>query len=551
MKAKHVSKLIQVCLSLRAVCAKQSPTWLFRKYRVEIASSRSFDSAAKTAAPLRTLLAMTSGWLLPLLFCVAMIFAATACEPQPTGPRAWIDVPLDGSTVPAGTPVPVVSHAYAPEGVAEVLLSVNGEAYRRSPPAQPEATFSKISMEWMPQQAGDYILQVKAYSKNGQASNPATARVKVLAKTTTTPIRPLVAATPTPTIPPVVIPGRTVSPTIVAMSDLAIVSVEAMVVGYKGEIALCRPRVVYRNLGTIPVPNDYIIQLHVNGTPQTAMTRGAGFGVGGTSEAVFDYTFEGAPYIGINLDSTNAVNESNETNNAFAEIRLCGGTPGPTRVPTSTPTRTPTIGIGCVGTPIIASFSASPSTITAGNSTTLSWGAVTNADSVSIEPGIGGVTTPGSRSVSPATTTTYTLTARCGSNTLTRQTTVTVLPIAQIITPTFTPTRTRTPTTPPDTTAPAAPHQVSPSGTLSCRSSVTLDWNAVSDPSGIKTYYVKLERQISTNNWQSAGGWTTSNTSQSVTVQCGGIYRWQVRAEDKANNQGPWSGMMNFSINLP
>jgi hypothetical protein len=91
---------------------------------------------------------------------------------------------------------------------------------------------------------------------------------------------------------------------------------------------------------------------------------------------------------------------------------------------------------------------------------------------------------------------------------------------------------------------------VSPSGALSCRTSVTLDWNAVTDPSGIKTYYVKLERQITQGNWQSAGGWTTSSTSQSVPVQCGGIYRWQVRAEDGAGNQGPWSGFMNFSINL-
>ncbi|MBI5301091.1 MAG: hypothetical protein HY868_03065 [Chloroflexi bacterium] len=482
-----------------------------------------------------------SKWILALLFGCAMIFAVTACEPQPTGPRAWIDVPLDGSTVPAGAPVPVVSHVYAQEGIAEVLLSVNGEAYRRSPPAQSDTTLSKVSQDWIPQQAGDYVLQVRAYSKNGQASNPATARVKVLGKTTPTPPNPLVAATPTPTIPPVVIPGRTVSPTMVPLSDLAIVSVEALFVGYKGEIALCKPRVVYRNLGTTPVPNDYIIQLHVNGTPQMTMTRGAGFGVGGTSEAIFDYAFEGAPYIGVNLDSTNAVNESSETNNAFAEIRSCSGTA--TRVPTSTRTRTPTIvppASGCSGAPNIASFSASPSTITAGNSTTLSWGAVTNADSVSIEPGIGGVSAPGSRSVSPATTTTYTLTARCGSNTQTRQTTVTVLPAAQIITPT----RTRTPTTPPDTQGPPAPTLVSPKGNRSCTTSVTLDWNSVSDQSGIKNYIVKWVR----NDGQS-GGTVTTSTQHTIQVTCGKAYTWSVQAVDNAGNAGG-TASANFAIDV-
>jgi hypothetical protein len=301
--------------------------------------------------------------------------------------------------------------------------------------------------------------------------------------------------------------------------------------------------VIYRNAGTIPVPNDYVIQLHVNGTPQMTMTRGAGFGVGGTSEAIFDYVFEGTPYIGINLDSTNTVNESNETNNAFAEARMCSGTAAPV-TPTFTPTPlTPLPPSGCVGLPNIASFSASPSTITQGNSTTLTWGAVTNADSVSIEPGIGGVTTPGSRSVAPGTTTTYTLTARCGSNTQTRQTTVTVLPIVHIITPTFTPTRTRTPT--PDKTAPAIPNPQDPTGgeSVACSGatgSATLRWSSVSDPSGVR-YYVKWNRA-----GQPASGWDGTGTSHGISIQCGYQYSWQVRACDGEGNCSDWSSSTTF-----
>jgi hypothetical protein len=111
-----------------------------------------------------------------------------------------------------------------------------------------------------------------------------------------------------------------------------------------------------------------------------------------------------------------------------------GKTPSaPTNTPSVPPTNTPPPPPtspppppGCSGTPNIASFTASPDTITAGGSSTLSWGAVTNADSAEIDQSIGGVATPGSTSVSPASTTTYTLTARCGSNTKIAQVTVTV-----------------------------------------------------------------------------------------------------------------------------
>ncbi len=96
--------------------------------------------------------------------------------------------------------------------------------------------------------------------------------------------------------------------------------------------------------------------------------------------------------------------------------------------PTSTATNTPPP--TCAGPPVIESFTASPNPITAGGSTTLSWGAVTNADSASIDQGIGGVATPGSRTVSPATTTTYTLTATGCGGTATSQVTVTVNPAA-------------------------------------------------------------------------------------------------------------------------
>lgn len=75
--------------------------------------------------------------------------------------------------------------------------------------------------------------------------------------------------------------------------------------------------------------------------------------------------------------------------------------------------------------PDILSFSATPSSIAPGASTTLSW-TVADAASVSIAPGIGTVAANGSTSVSPSTTTTYTITASNAEGTKTSSTVVTV-----------------------------------------------------------------------------------------------------------------------------
>jgi peptidoglycan-associated lipoprotein len=62
------------------------------------------------------------------------------------------------------------------------------------------------------------------------------------------------------------------------------------------------------------------------------------------------------------------------------------------------------------GFPVIAQFTADPSSIERGQSATLRW-SVTDATSVSIEPGLGAVQTNGSRQVFPSNTTSYRLTA--------------------------------------------------------------------------------------------------------------------------------------------
>lgn len=87
-------------------------------------------------------------------------------------------------------------------------------------------------------------------------------------------------------------------------------------------------------------------------------------------------------------------------------------------------------GGGGNATPPTASLTASPTSITAGQSATLTW-TTSNATSASIDNGIGTVQVPnGSMSVTPSQTTTYTLTATGTGGNATAQATVTVQPPA-------------------------------------------------------------------------------------------------------------------------
>lgn len=161
--------------------------------------------------------------------------------------------------------------------------------------------------------------------------------------------------------------------------------------------------------------------------------------------------------------------------------------PLPPTIITNTPTPTQTSAPVCPGAPIIPSFTASHLTITQGQSSTLSWGSVSNATSVEIDHGIGEVPTPGSRVVSPNSSTTYMITATGCGGTVTRQVTISVT-----APPTSTRTRTptRTPTSPPPQ-PPAAPsklHQVSRSCTTPDR--IRIAWNDNSNnESGFRIYH--------------------------------------------------------------
>jgi peptidoglycan-associated lipoprotein len=98
--------------------------------------------------------------------------------------------------------------------------------------------------------------------------------------------------------------------------------------------------------------------------------------------------------------------------------------------PASTPVGPTSESTGNTGKPSILSFSVEPSTVERGQSAMLKW-SVTGATSVIIDHGIGAVDMQGSRSVVPADSTTYTLTARSEGGSASATTTVNVTPAAE------------------------------------------------------------------------------------------------------------------------
>ncbi len=119
------------------------------------------------------------GRLTLVLLLLALLAGVASCTKKAAaGPRAWIDSPREGASLPPGTPVPVVCRATAPKGVAEVFLSVNGAPYRSVPVAD-AATSCAVTMDWLPAEPGMYTLQVTAQDTAGTASGPDTVIVKI------------------------------------------------------------------------------------------------------------------------------------------------------------------------------------------------------------------------------------------------------------------------------------------------------------------------------------------------------------------------------------
>ncbi|MFN8010701.1 MAG: hypothetical protein U0P81_04785 [Holophagaceae bacterium] len=146
---------------------------------------------------------------------------------------------------------------------------------------------------------------------------------------------------------------------------------------------------------TINAGDTSLLQWSVSGATSLAISGGVGDVTGSTSRNV-----------GPQATTTYTLTASNAAGSATASATVTVN-PAPPQVP------------------VIASFTATPASLAPGQSSTLAW-SVTGATSLSIDSGVGDVTGASSRAVSPASTTTYTLTATNPAGSATASATVTV-----------------------------------------------------------------------------------------------------------------------------
>ena len=148
---------------------------------------------------------------LNLLAGLAALIALCACNlPGQAAPHTWIDAPLDGSVLPAGAKVDVISHANDLSGITHVELSVNG-AVLRTDAAPNGQVYVLMDQPWTPSGPGAYQVRVRAETGGGQWSGYAVVNVTVEGSPTNT-LTLIQSASPTPLV------SATVTPTPAALT---------------------------------------------------------------------------------------------------------------------------------------------------------------------------------------------------------------------------------------------------------------------------------------------------------------------------------------------
>jgi Ig-like domain-containing protein/Big-like domain-containing protein len=345
---------------------------------------------------------------------------------SPDKPIVVIESPPSGSQFHEGELISVQSASSDRSAVVRVELVVDGNIadVDPSPTAKGQPSFTLVQ-QWKGTQ-GQHVLMVRAYNGAGQMSDPVAVSVTVLPASAQSSVPPPTAAsaTNTPTATPTTAPPPPAAPAAGCNNNAGFVADVTIPDGSTinpGQAFTKIWRMI--NSGTCTWGPGYQF-VFVSGE---AMTASSAVPVpttapGATADLAVPMTGPATPGTHVGKWQMRA------GSSLFGQaVNVTINVPAPPPPPPPP--------AGCSGTPNIASFTADKTTIFAGSNVTLSWGAVTNADSVEIDQGIGGVATPGSTSVFVNSTKTFTMTAHCGSNSVSKQVTVKFSPLIITIPP--------------------------------------------------------------------------------------------------------------------
>jgi hypothetical protein len=378
--------------------------------------------------------------LLSTILMIIIGLTATACTTVSSAatnsainPIIVMNSPLNNLQFKEGDPVTVQSTSTDLSGIVRVELSVDNNIVRTDPLQNSQTTVIMVQT-WLAT-PGTHTLTVRAVNTADISSAPASIAISVA---------PVIAATPTPRVITVTPIPQVQVVTVTPASPLTCINNSAFVadVTIPDKTILAAGQTFnkvwrIRNTGTCTWGTDEEL-IFVRGE---AMTKTLTIAIpvtapGGTVDLLIAMTSPATP--GAHIADWRMRNRGGVIFGTTLSVSI--------NVPGLAPINTP---VSCPFTPAIESFTASPTTITAGQSATLNWGAVIGAEMAEIDNEIGGIATPGSIVVNPTTTTTYTLTGTCGDKSRTLQVTITVNPAVPPVAttaPTNTPTRAPTAT---------------------------------------------------------------------------------------------------------
>jgi hypothetical protein len=372
-----------------------------------------------------------SGFIIAVAL-LGLLAATLACgvgTPQATAakPTVVITFPTAGATFSLGQDVVVQSVAADPQGINRVELWVDGQIVHTQA-VVPAVTSYAASQPWKPSVLGSHIIEVRAFNVNNVTNDPVQLVVTVVEAAAGVPTpTPMPGApdtpTPTPVPPGVDTPTPTTPPTDTPVPATLPYGGAPTIVALVGLNVRSGPGTAYPVIGVLPAGQAArITGQNADGTWWQIVFPPDSGGRGWVSSAAqygTAYNLEGVPIVETPAPPTYTPTATPQPTD----------TPQPTHTPTNvppTPTHTPV-----PAAPVIHFFQSDHTSITAGQSATLSWD-LSNAQWAHLSDGSTevGVVAPGNKVVAPGSTTTYTLIAHNAAGNTTAQVTITVIPAA-------------------------------------------------------------------------------------------------------------------------
>ena len=346
-----------------------------------------------------------------VLLLAAFAIVVAACQTGPgapptatpgaTKPNVVIVSPPSNFSAQTGDVVQVQSTSTDPGGVVLVELIVDGTTVQNSPTpnGQPQAQFSVIQ-SWTATTTGNHTITVRATNARlatGEASITINVGQKVAAVTPTLVVPPTQAIPTATGLPPATnVPATN---TLVPQTcTLASTFVSDVTIPDNTTVAPGSTFVkswAIQNSGTCTWGGGYGAvfvggEAFGAGSPQPIPAANPGQTIVISIQMVAPTT-PGQHSSVWQLRAPNGVVFGTK----FDAVIVIPGAPTPKPPTPIPPTNVPPS--GCQGTPIISNFTANPQTVSPGQITTLSWGAVQNANAVYLTTpsGVQGVGTPG------------------------------------------------------------------------------------------------------------------------------------------------------------